>query len=119
PRAAGLPGAAGLVRRGDINTTVIGPYDAPRVRLPGAGGAPEIARASGRVVGVVRPSPGTFVGRGGVRPRRGRRVVRVHNGPVASLGRVRCRPPLGQRVATVITDIGVLGRDPARGELVL
>lgn len=39
----GFLGAAQLDRFGNINTTVIGPYDAPKVRLPGGGGAPEIA----------------------------------------------------------------------------
>ena len=67
----GFLGAAEIDRRGDINTTVIGPYDAPRVRLPGAGGAPEIARSSGRVVVVVRQSPRTFVERVGFRTSRG------------------------------------------------
>jgi glutaconate CoA-transferase, subunit B len=91
----GFLGAAELDRRGDINTTVIGPYDAPRVRLPGAGGAPEIARSSGRVVVIMRHS---------------RRAL---------VERVGFRTSLGDRVATVITDIGELGRDPERDELVL
>jgi glutaconate CoA-transferase subunit B len=39
----GFLGAAQLDRFGNINTTVIGPYQRPAVRLPGAGGAPEIA----------------------------------------------------------------------------
>ena len=39
----GFLGAAQIDRFGNINTTVIGDYDAPKVRLPGAGGAPEIA----------------------------------------------------------------------------
>ena len=42
----GFLGAAQIDRRGNINTTVIGPYDHPKVRLPGAGGAPEIAAAA-------------------------------------------------------------------------
>jgi glutaconate CoA-transferase subunit B len=91
----GFLGAAEIDRRGDINTTVIGTYDAPRVRLPGAGGAPEIARSSGRVIVVMRHS---------------RRAL---------VERVGFRTSLGDRVATVITDIGELGRDPERDELVL
>ncbi len=39
----GFLGAAQLDRFGNINTTVIGPYDRPTVRLPGAGGAPDMA----------------------------------------------------------------------------
>jgi glutaconate CoA-transferase subunit B len=42
----GFLGAAQIDKFGNINTTVIGPYDSPRVRLPGAGGAPEIATAA-------------------------------------------------------------------------
>ena len=84
----GFLGAAELDRRGDINTTVIGSYDAPDVRLPGAGGAPEIAASCGRVLVVMRQSPRAFV------------------------ERVGFRTSLGERVRTVITDIGVLERDP-------
>jgi glutaconate CoA-transferase subunit B len=91
----GFLGAAELDRRGDINTTVIGPYDAPRVRLPGAGGAPEIARSCGRVVVILRHSSRALV------------------------ERVGFRTSLGDRVATVVTDIGVLERDTDRDELVL
>ena len=39
----GFLGAAQIDPHANINTTVIGPYDEPKVRLPGAGGAPEIA----------------------------------------------------------------------------
>ena len=42
----GFLGAAQLDRFGNINTTVIGDYDDPKVRLPGGGGAPEIATSS-------------------------------------------------------------------------
>jgi glutaconate CoA-transferase subunit B len=45
----GFLGAAQLDRFGNINTTVIGDYEHPRTRLPGGGGAPEIASASGQV----------------------------------------------------------------------
>jgi glutaconate CoA-transferase subunit B len=91
----GFLGAAELDRRGDINTTVIGSYDHPTVRLPGAGGAPEIAASCGRVLVVMRQSTRAFV------------------------ERVGFRTSLGDRVTTVITDIGVLDRDPDRAELVL
>src|SRR6266487_7019775 len=39
----GFLGAAQIDRFANINSTVIGPYAKPKVRLPGAGGAPEIA----------------------------------------------------------------------------
>ena len=44
----GFLGAAQIDRYANLNSTVIGPYDAPTVRLPGAGGAPEIASACRR-----------------------------------------------------------------------
>src|SRR5437867_5030699 len=59
----GFLSAAQLDRHGNLNTTVIGPYDAPTVRLPGAGGAPEIAAAARRVIVVMRQSARTFVER--------------------------------------------------------
>lgn len=39
----GFLGAAQIDRHANLNSTVIGPYDKPTIRLPGAGGAPEIA----------------------------------------------------------------------------
>ena len=41
---------------GNINTTVVGPYDKPKVRLPGGGGAPEIATSSGKIFLIARQS---------------------------------------------------------------
>ena len=59
----GFLGAAQIDRFARLNTTVIGPYDSPRVRLPGAGGAPEIASSARRVIVVLRHSPRAFVER--------------------------------------------------------
>jgi glutaconate CoA-transferase, subunit B len=60
----GFLSAAQIDRHANINTTVIGAdYRHPRVRLPGAGGAPEIAASCREVVVVVRQSPRTFVDR--------------------------------------------------------
>jgi len=42
----GFLGAAQIDRHGNLNSTVIGDYAAPKVRLPGGGGAPEIATAA-------------------------------------------------------------------------
>jgi glutaconate CoA-transferase, subunit B len=50
----GFLGAAQLDRYANINTTVIGDYRNPTVRLPGAGGAPEIANACGRVFVIMK-----------------------------------------------------------------
>ncbi|MTD55666.1 CoA-transferase subunit beta [Amycolatopsis pithecellobii] len=90
----GFLGAAQIDRHGNINSTVIGSYAQPDVRLPGAGGAPEIASSCGRVIVVVRQSTRTFV------------------------DQVAFRTSLGHRVATVITDLGEFERHPG-GELVL
>src|SRR5262245_31722869 len=57
----GFLGAAQVDRFGNINTTAIGPYDRPTVRLPGAGGAPEIASLAREVLIVVEQSKRTFV----------------------------------------------------------
>nr|WP_231379157.1 CoA-transferase [Candidatus Solirubrobacter pratensis] len=60
----GFLGAAQIDRFANINTTVIGDdYDQPKVRLPGAGGAPEIAAGCGEVIVIVRQSPRAFVER--------------------------------------------------------
>lgn len=57
----GVLGTAQVDRFGNLNTTVIGKYDNPGVRLPGAGGAPEIAAACRSVVVMVRQSPRSLV----------------------------------------------------------
>jgi glutaconate CoA-transferase subunit B len=59
----GFLGAAQIDRFARINTTVIGDYDSPQVRLPGAGGAPEIASSARRVIVVLRHSRRAFVER--------------------------------------------------------
>src|SRR5687767_3874470 len=50
----GFLGAAQIDRHGNLNTTIIGSYDAPKVRLPGSGGAPEIAAHAKRVLVVTK-----------------------------------------------------------------
>ncbi len=57
----GFLGAAQLDRFGNINTTVIGDYNDPKVRLPGGGGAPEIATSCGEIFIVMRQSDRGFV----------------------------------------------------------
>ena len=106
----GFLGAAQLDRFGNINTTVIGDYAQPSVRLPGAGGAPEIAAACREVVVVVRQSPRTFVDRLDFVT-----SVGFGSGPGE-------RERLGLRGAgptRVITDHGILEPDPDTSELTL
>jgi len=57
----GFLGAAQVDRFGNINTTVVGDYHAPRTRLPGAGGAPEIAGSAKQVLIILKQSPRAFV----------------------------------------------------------
>jgi glutaconate CoA-transferase subunit B len=57
----GFLGAAQLDRFGNLNTTVIGPYASPKVRLPGAGGAPEISASAHEVLIILKQSARTFV----------------------------------------------------------
>src|SRR5205814_4952015 len=57
----GFLGAAQIDRFANINTTVIGNYEKPETRLPGAGGAPEIASCAGEVILVLKQTVRTFV----------------------------------------------------------
>ncbi|MEQ8348985.1 MAG: CoA-transferase subunit beta [Sneathiellaceae bacterium] len=103
----GFLGAAQIDRWGNINTTVIGPYDKPRTRLPGAGGAPEIATSSGRVYVILRQSPRAFV---------------EELDFVTSLGGGPRRQGLavpGAGPQKLITDLGILEPHPETGELTL
>jgi glutaconate CoA-transferase subunit B len=59
--SVGFLGAAQIDRFANINTTVIGPYDKPSTRLPGAGGAPEMATACGQIFIVMPHSRRAFV----------------------------------------------------------
>jgi glutaconate CoA-transferase, subunit B len=107
----GFLGAAQLDRFGNINTTVIGDsYPRPAIRLPGAGGAPEIAAACKEVIVVLRQSRRTFA-------RRVDFVTSVGFGDGAGsrerLGLTGGGPQL------VITDLGVLRPDTGSRELVL
>ena len=56
-------GAAQIDRFANLNSTVIGDYDHPRTRLPGAGGAPEIAASCGEVIVIAPHAKRTFVER--------------------------------------------------------
>jgi glutaconate CoA-transferase, subunit B len=107
----GFLGAAQLDRYGNINTTVIGPsYDRPAVRLPGAGGAPEIAGACKEVVVVLRQSRRTFAERLDF-------VTSVGFG--AGAGSRQRLGLTGGGPKLVITDLGVLRPDPDSLQLVL
>ncbi len=106
----GFLGAAQIDRYANLNSTVVGPYDAPTVRLPGAGGAPEIAANCGRVLIMISQSTRTFVPQLAFRT-----SVGFGDGPGD-------RERLGLRGAgptLVVTDLGILAPDPTTCELVL
>lgn len=59
----GFLGGAQIDKYANLNTTVIGDYDQPKVRLPGAGGAPEISTQAKDVLIVMKQGPRSFVDR--------------------------------------------------------
>ena len=61
--SVGFLGGAQIDRFGNLNTTVIGDYAKPKVRLPGSGGAAEIATSCGRIYVIMRHGPRSFVGK--------------------------------------------------------
>jgi glutaconate CoA-transferase, subunit B len=91
----GFLGAAQIDRHANLNSTVIGPYEQPKVRLPGAGGAPEIATSAKEVFVMLRQSLRTFV------------------------PELDFRTTSGGSVSTVVTDLGVLQPRGEERELTL
>ena len=57
----GFLGGAQIDRYANLNTTVVGPYSRPKVRLPGGGGAPEIASQCGEIFITMAQSARAFV----------------------------------------------------------
>lgn len=57
----GFLGGAQIDKYANLNTTVVGPYDKPKVRLPGGGGAPEIATSCGEIFIIMSQSRRGFV----------------------------------------------------------
>ena len=114
--AVGFLGGAQVDRYGNINTTVIGPYERPAVRLPGSGGATEIAIHARRTLVVAKLSPRAF-------PERVDFITSPGHGQGGEGGkggasRRRLGMP-GAGLVKVITDKAVLEVDEASGELVL
>lgn len=106
----GFLGAAQIDRYANLNSTVIGDYNSPAVRLPGAGGAPEIASACKEVVIMLRQSTKSFVAELPF-------ITSVGYGSGPS-----DREKLGLKglgPTRVITDLGIMEPDPISKELVL
>jgi glutaconate CoA-transferase, subunit B len=106
----GFLGGAQIDRFGNLNSTVIGPYRSPKVRLPGAGGAPEIAAHVRDVLVAIKHRRRSFVETLDFRTSPGF----LHG------GRARERAGLsGGGPSRVITDLGILEPDPSTRELIL
>ena len=106
----GFLGAAQIDRFANINTTVIGPYEDPKVRLPGAGGAPEIAASAKEVMVVMPQTARAFV----------EELAFVTSAGYLDGGDSREQLGyLGAGPMVVITDLGILKPDPETKELTL
>lgn len=104
----GFLGGAQIDRFANLNTTVVGPYDAPKVRLPGGGGAPEIAIHCGRIFIIMAMGKRGFVDKLPFITSLGHGTGK---GSREALG-VRTQGP-----TKVITDLCVFEPDPQTAEL--
>jgi len=106
----GFLGAAQIDRFANINTTVIGDYGKPSTRLPGAGGAPEIASCAGEVVLVLKQSARAFV----------KKLDFVTSVGHLDGGDARARLRLpGKGPVAVVTDLCLMEPDPVTKELMV
>jgi glutaconate CoA-transferase subunit B len=106
----GFLGAAQIDRFGNINTTVIGDYRHPTVRLPGAGGAPEIAGSARRVFLLLKQSARAFVSK----------LDFITTVGYLDGGDARARLGLpGAGPVVVITDLCVLEPEPPSHEMIV
>jgi glutaconate CoA-transferase subunit B len=106
----GFLGAAQIDRYGNLNSTVIGPYERPTTRLPGAGGATEIAAHARATFVMLKASPRSFVER---------LDFCTSAGFPAGHGARRASGARGGGPRAVITDFGILVPEPGSGELTL
>lgn len=106
----GFLGAAQIDRYGNLNTTVIGDYNSPKVRLPGAGGAPEIAAHAGEVFILMPHEKRKFV-----------ETLDFRTSPgYLDGGDERAEHSVAGRGPTkIITDLGILEPDPETKEFTL
>jgi glutaconate CoA-transferase subunit B len=103
-------GGAQIDRFGNLNTTVIGDYAKPKVRLPGSGGACEIAIHARRILVIMRQAPRSFVEKLHFRTSPGHSGDPEHD---------RARGWWGSGPTSVVTDLGTYGFDEATGEMTL
>lgn len=100
----GFLGAAQIDPFGNINTTVIGPHDHPTARLPGSGGANDVASFAARTIVILRQSARSFVPKLDFLTTPG-----YLDGPGA---RERAGLPAGTGPYRVITQLATYGFDP-------
>ncbi|WP_312845173.1 CoA-transferase subunit beta [Vreelandella populi] len=106
----GFLGTAQIDRFANLNTTLIGDYKAPKVRLPGGGGAPEIATNAGEVFITLKHSKRAFV----------KDVDFVTTLGFGRDGKGRDNVPnIGKGPTRVITDLCVMKPDPETKELMV
>ncbi|WP_208858469.1 CoA-transferase subunit beta [Vreelandella nigrificans] len=106
----GFLGTAQIDRFANLNTTLIGDYKAPKVRLPGGGGAPEIATNAGEVFITLKHSKRAFV----------KDVDFITTLGFGRDGKGRDNVPnIGKGPTRVITDLCVMKPDPETKELVV
>ena len=103
-------GGAQIDRFGNLNTTVIGDYAHPKVRLPGSGGACEIAIHARQILVIMRQAQRSFVDTLDFRTSPG------HSGDPAHDA---ARGWHGSGPTSVVTDLGTYGFDEATGEMAL
>ena len=106
----GFLGAAQIDKYGNLNTTVIGDYSNPKVRLPGAGGAPEIAGFCNHTIIMLKQNKRNFVEKLDF-------ITTVGYGEgynhISALGFS------GKGPIAIITDLGILEPDPETKEFIL
>ncbi|MEQ1883663.1 MAG: CoA-transferase [Bryobacteraceae bacterium] len=108
--STGFLGAAQIDKYANLNSTVIGPYGKPKVRLPGAGGAPAIAASCGEILITLRHNKRAFVPK----------LEFVTSGGHMEGGDSRSKLRLpGKGPVAVITDLGILTPHAQTKELVL
>jgi len=104
----GFLGGAQIDRFANLNTTVVGPYGAPKVRLPGGGGAPEIASNCGRIFITMALTKRGFVDK----------LAFITSMGFGEGGDHRARLGLTTKGPTrVVTDLCILEPDPVTKEL--
>jgi glutaconate CoA-transferase subunit B len=104
----GFLGAAQIDRFANLNSTVIGPYGRPKVRLPGAGGAPEIASQAGEVYVVINHSNRAMMAK----------LDFISTAGFLTGGDARQKAGIrGKGPSVVITDLCIMRPDPETKEL--